>query len=578
MAWGLVRHPDFVDDGWPARRSETASRRRLSSSTVEFFAALILAPLFLFGCANGGGSILAAPAIQVGTELAADQVINRHMEADPRTLDPSLSEDVPGAIILEDLFEGLTTTAMDGSVIPGLATSWETSTDGKTWTFHLRKEARWSNGVPVTADDFVYAWRREVNPVTGSEYSQALAPIENALEIAEGKMSIDKLGVESAGQQTLIVHLHAPTPYLLALVGNNYLYPLYAPAIKQWGDAWTQPGHLISNGAFMLTDRVLNGHITLQKNPKYWDAAHVHLTRVNYVVVEDSTAAMNQFLAGDLDFTDRIPASQKDVLQQMVGDQLVLSPYFSTAMFTYNVAKPPFLNNPKLRIALSAALDRDVLVKYVLRGIGVPAYSIIPPLKGYDPAVPEWAKMTADARHAYARKLYQEAGYSDTHPLETVLTYPTGGPETRRFMEALSAMWQINLGAKVQIYNVEWKVFLQSKQQKQPLLYWDAWTGDYPDPFTFMQLFQTGDGQNSEGYSNKEFDSLLDQASNTNDAAKRFQLFHQAEQTLNDDAVTIPAYFWENARLVKPYVKGWQSNVMDRILSRYMYILAHQES
>jgi oligopeptide transport system substrate-binding protein len=545
-----------------------------------FLIALSSLLLLSFGCANPENvtHVAAAQAIQVSSELAPDQVLNRHLEADPRTLDPTLAEDVMGQIVLQDLFEGLTTLSINGSIIPGGATSWETSSDGKTWTFHLRKESRWSNGEPVTADDFVYAWRREVDPATASEYSQALAPIENALDIAAGKMPVDKLGVESIGPQTLVVHLIAPTPYFLALVGNNYLFPLYAPAIKQWGDAWTQPGHIISNGPFTLSDRVLNGHITVLKNPHYWDASHVRLTRVNYRVVEDSTATMDQYLAGDLDFTDRLPAPEKDRLQQMLGDQVVLSPYFATAMFSFNVGKQPYLNNPKLRVALSAAVDRDIFVKYVMRGIGVPAYDLLPPLAGYDPAIPDWAKMTPDARHAYARKLYQEAGYSDSNPLETVLTYPSAGPDVRRQMEALAAMWQINLGAKVQIYNVEWKVLLQAKQQKQPLLYWDSWVGDFPDPFTFFQLFQTGNGQNAGDYHNVQYDSLVDQASNTNDAAKRFQLFQQADGILNDDAATIPVYFWENARLVKPYLKGWQSNVMDRCLSRYMYILAHQES
>ena len=578
--WKLLRSRVPAGGAGSARReARTNCRPRSLFGTLLLAALSSSLLLFPLGCAKPENTTpVAAQTIQLGSDLAPDQVLNRHLETDPRTLDPSLSEDVVGQIVLEDLFEGLTTVAMDGSVVPGVATSWETSADGKIWTFHLRKDARWSNGEPVTADDFVYAWRREVDPATASEYSQALAPIENATEIADGKMPVEKLGAQSMGPQTLIVHLHAPTPYLLALVGNNYLYPLYAPAVKQWGDAWTQPAHMVSNGPFVLSDRVLNGHITLLKNSHYWDAVHVRLSRVNYVVVEDSTAAMNQYLAGDLDFTDRLPAPEKDRLQQMLGSQVVLSPYFSTAMFSFNVAKQPFVNNPKLRVALSAALDRDVLVKYVMRGIGVPAYDLMPPLMGYDPVIPDWAKMTADARHAYARSLYQQAGYSDSHPLETVLTYPSGGPEQRRFMEALAAMWQINLGAKVQIYNVEWKVFLQAKQQKQPLLYWDAWSGDFPDPFTFFQLFQTGNGQNSGDYRNVQYDSLIDQASNESDAAKRFQLFRQAESILNQDAPTIPVYFWENARLVKPYVKGWQPNVMDRIMSRYIYILAHQES
>lgn len=568
----------MVGDARVTWRPETVTPWPFSLRGAAIFAALILAPLFLFGCTNGGGTILAAPAIQVGTELAADQVINRHLEDDPRTLDPSLAEDIVGSFVLEDLFEGLTTIGQDGSTVPGVATSWETSADGKTWTFHLRKEARWSNGDPVTADDFVYSWRRAVDPKTASVYAEALAPIENATEISDGKMPVDTLGVESMGPQTLIVHLRAPTGYLLALLTNACMYPLHAAEIKQFGDAWTQPGHMVSNGPFLLSDRVLNGHITLLKNPHYWDAAHVHLTRVNYVVVQDRGAALNQYLAGGLDMTDRIPPAQKDQLQQMLGSQLTITPNYATAMLSMNLDKPPFAGNTKLRLALNAALDRDILSKYVQRGIGEPAYDIMPPLKGYDRAIPDWATMPDDARHAYARKLYKEAGYSDAHPLEAVLTYMTGGPDDRRYFEAVEAMWQMNLGAKVQIYNVEWKVLLQEKEQHTLSLYWDAWSGDYPDPYTFFQLFQTGDPFDSGDYRNPTYDSLVDQAATSVDPAKRLELFHQAEEIMNDDAPTIPLYYYAIAHLFKPYVKGWQPNIIDRLLSRYMYILAHQES
>jgi oligopeptide transport system substrate-binding protein len=535
--------------------------------------------LFLTACANQQSPALApAPAITVSSELATDQVINRHLEADPRSLDPSLAEAVVDQIVLQDLFEGLVTLAEDGSTIPGAASSWETSADGKTWTFHLRKNSKWSNGAPVTADDFVYAWRRLVDPATGSEYSQALAPIENALDIASGNAPVSKLGVESAGPQTLIVHLHAPTAYLLGLLANMYMYPIYAPAVKQWGETWTQPGHMIGNGAFTLSDRVINGHITLLKNPLYRDADHVRLTRVNYVVVSDYDAAMNRYLSGDLDFTDRVTSSQKIRLQRLLGDQVVIEPTFAQTFFSFNMMKPPFSNNPKLRMALDVALDRDILSKYVRRGIDIPGYSIMPPLPGYDPVVPNWAKLSTEDRHALARKLYQEAGYSDKHPLETLLTYPSAGADVRQYMEALSAMWLTTLGAHIQIYNVEFKVLLQMKQQKEPVFYWDAWFGDFPDPFTFMQLFQTGNGMNDGDYSNPRYDALIDQASNTNDQAVRYQLFHQAEAILEEDVPTIPVYTWSSTHLIKPYVKGWQSNVMDRNLSQYMYILAHKES
>ena len=220
----------------------------------------------------------------------------------------------------------------------------------------------------------------------------------------------------------------------------------------------------------------------------------MRLSKVNYIVISDYGAAVNQYLAGDLDWTDRIPGSDLDRLRQMVGNQVVLAPNFATGYYAFNVAKPPFAGNPKLRLALSMAVDREILVQYVMRGAGVPAYGLMPPLPGYEQAVPDWAKLSPDARHALARKLYQEAGYSESHPLETVLTYPSGGADVRRQMEALSAMWQMNLGAKVQIYNEEFKVLQEAKLQRQPLLYWDSWSGDFLDPFTFLQLFTTGNG------------------------------------------------------------------------------------
>jgi oligopeptide transport system substrate-binding protein len=554
----------------------TASRRK--NLRINWcLAALFAIPLYLTGCANQESSTISARTIQVSSELAPEQVLNRHLEGDPRSLDPSLVTDVVGQRVEDDLFEGLVTLDEAGHSVPGVALTWNTSPDGKTWTFHLRDNARWSNGQPVTADEFVYSWRREVDPATGSEYSQALAPIENAMDVAAGKMPLSSLGVESAGLHTLVVHLKAPTAYLLALLTNSVLVPLYEPAIKQWGDAWTQPGHMVSNGPFVLSDRVINGHITVVKNPYYWNANRVRLSKVNYLVVSDYDASTDQYLAGNIDFTERFNVTEKDLLQQTLGDQVVISPIFATAMFGYNLTKPPFADNPKLRLALNISLDRGILVNDVMHSVGVPAYNVMPPLDGYTPAIPEWATFSADARHALARKLYQEAGYSDSHPLEAVMTYMSSGPHVRREMEAMAAMWQMNLGARIQIYNEEWKVMLQARQLRQPTFFWDAWSGDYPDPFTFMQLFQTGFGMNDGDYSNPKFDALVNQASSINESAKRFELFHSAEEILNEDAPVLPVYYYVSTHLIKPYVKGWQSNIMDRHLSQYMFVLAHQE-
>ncbi len=540
---------------------------------------LMAIPFCLMACGKQERVSAGARDIQVGSDLAAEQILNRHLEGDPRTLDPSLMTDEVGQRVLDDLFEGLVTLDQNGHTIPGVAASWETSADGKTWTFYLRETARWSNGQPVTAQDFVYAWRRLVDPATGSEYAQALMPVGNGMDAAEGKVPPSKLGVESAGPRTLVVHLNSPTAYLVALLANGYLDPIYEPAVKQWGDSWTQPGHMISNGPFQLTDRAFNGHITIEKNPYYWDTQHVRLSKVIYHSVSDYDAATDQYLAGNIDFAERFNVAEIDHLRQTLGDQVVTSPMYATAMFGFNLTKPPFAGNPKLRLALNIAVDREILMTYVEHGAtGVPAYNVMPPLEGYDPAVPDWAHFSNDARHALARKLYQEAGYSDAHPLEVVMTYASSGPHVRRFMEALSAMWLMNLGAKVQIYNEEWKVFLQARQLRQPALFWDAWMGDYPDPFTFAQLYQTGFGLNDTDYSNPTYDALMDRISNSNDNAARFAMFHKAEAILNEDAPVVPVYYYVSTDLIKPYVKGWQSNVTNRHLSRYMYILAHQES
>ncbi|HVB99595.1 MAG TPA: peptide ABC transporter substrate-binding protein [Candidatus Dormibacteraeota bacterium] len=559
-----------------SNRTPCSDSKSGAARTRWIAAALVLFLAVLVSCGGQGQLPLAAQRIHVGTQLALQQVLHREVSADPSTLDPSLVTDVAGFDVLQDLFEGLVTLDEDGNPVPGVASSWETSPDGKTWTFHLRSGARWSNGKPVTAGDFVYAWRRQVNPMTGSEYSQALAPIQNAMEIAEGNLPVDRLGVEAPDPYTLIVHLRGPTPYLLSLMTNCYLFPLYEPAIQRWGDRWTQPGHMVSNGPFELEGRVINGHITLVKNPDYWDASHVRLSKVIYYPISNADSATDQFLAGSIDFTDELNASEKDMLQRELGDQVVLAPYFGTAMLSYNLTKPPFQNNPKLRLALNMAIDRDILVKYVQRGIGIPAYNIMPPLPGYHPVVPHWATLPADQRHALARKLYREAGYSDKHPLQTVLTYPSGGPGGRRMMEALAAMWQMTLGAKIQIYNIEWKVFLQDLQLKEPTFYWDAWIGDFPDPFTFMQLYLSDFGMNYGEYHNPQFEAMVNEAAGTQDTAQRYALFAKAGAILNDDAPYLPISYYESAHLIKAYVKGWHSNIMNRNLSRYMYILEHE--
>ncbi len=541
--------------------------------TVSMRGMALLGAAALAACSNGTPNFVATP-VTVGTRLAAEQVVSRAVEAMPRTLDPSLSTDVAAATVIGDLFEGLTALGVDGRIVPGVASSWEVSPDGKTWVFHLRPNARWSNGKPVTAADFIYAWRREVDPKTAAEYSQALTPIVNALAIATGKAPVESLGVVAPDPHTLRISLNAPTPYLLFLLADSYLQPLPRATIERYGDGWTRPGHMVSDGPFVLTGLVIGDRITLTKNPFYWDAASVHLTRVTYFPLDDNETQVNRFLAGDVQYTDRFTTSQYTWLKSRLGDQVRTGLYFGTMAFAFNVSKPPFAANRDLRLALTMAIDRKILAEKIYQGIAAPAYSLIPPLPGYTVQVPAWASWSAERRHAEARRLYAAAGYSAAHPLHVELDYPTD-PSRRDLFDALAAMWRINLGADVEPYNEEFRVLLQDDALHKTHFFWDAWEGDYPDPFTFLQLFQTGFDQNDGEYSNPTFDGLLMQATRQSNVALRYRYFEQAESLLNQDAPYVPFLYYSAEHLVKPYLKGVQWNLEDLNPSRYMYVLEH---
>jgi oligopeptide transport system substrate-binding protein len=520
----------------------------------------------------------AAPVamISVGTALAGGQVVSRSLDDTPRSLDPLLLNDVPGQRVADDLFEGLTSIDIAGKASPGVASSWQSSPDGKSWVFHLRPDARWSNGAPLTAADFVYSWRREVDPKTGAQYAQGLAPIENALDIATGRKPPDTLGVEAIDAHTLKVRLQGPTPYLLDLLAQQYLYPVHEPTIRQYGDSWVRPEHMVCNGAFVLRENVIGSRITLEKNAHYWDAAHVRLQRVTYYVLPSRSDQAARYLANDLDWTDSFAANQRSWLKSILGDQVVNSPYFGAYFLGMNFGLPPFKDNLPLRQALVLALDREPLVRSMRQGMYEPAYAWMPPLPGYEHAVPDWQRLSDDARHALARRLYAQAGYSEQQPLRVTLYMPSQDGDSRHFFEAVTATWRSILGAQVLLYEEEFKVLGQERALHKLPLFFDAWIGDYPDPYTFMQIRYTGNGNNNASYSNPKFDQLIDAAGQEHDNVKRYQLFEQAEQLLSDDAAYIPLYYYATRHLVKPYLRGWQSNVMDRNLSRYMYLLEHQ--
>ncbi len=530
--------------------------------------------LIMTGCGSNHSGSSALPPAPVSTIPAATQHLRRALDQMPRSLDPTLTTDVSAQRIIDDIFEGLTTVALDGSIAPGVAQSWEVSSDGKLWTFHLR-DAHWSNGDALTADDFVYSWRRLADPATAADYAQSLSVVRNALAITGGQLPITALGITALDAHTLRIELEQPTPYLLTLLTNNFTVPLHRATLERWGDDWTKPEHIISNGPFVLTEVIIGNRVRLQKNPRYWAADSVRITDVSYYPL-DRPAQNNRYLAGDIDYTESFTADQFKWLRQQLGTQAVTAPFLGTMMLGFNMQLAPFANNHALRMALTLAVDREIFATRIRHGMFTPAWSLVPPLPNYTPVLPEWAKLPREQRLALARRYYSDAGYGPNNPLRVTLTYPTDA-DNRQIYESLAAMWRMNLGAEVESYNEEFRVMQQNRRLHQLQLYHFAWIGDYPDPYTFLQLFETGFGINDGLYSNTTYDAKLRAANDATEIAQRYALFREAESLLNVEVPYIPLYYYSSRHLIKPWLKGWQSNILDRNPSRYMVLMQHQE-
>jgi len=512
--------------------------------------------------------------------LAQEQVLRRDNGGEPTTLDPHLAEGAPSAHILRDLFEGLTSESPQGRVIPGAAIRWNISRDGKTYTFYLRREGRWSNGDPVTAEDFVYGLRRSASPATASNYAQVLLPIANAAEVLSGALPPEKLGVTAINEHILQISLKGPTPYFIGLLNHSSTYPVHRPSLMKYGSSFSRPGNLVSNGAYVLKDWVLRSRIDLVKNENYWDADNVIIEQVIYYPYKDQSAASKQFRAGELDWTYGVPNNQFKWLQKHYPNELVISPWLGSYFFGYNVTREPFVKNLGLRRALAMALDRDLLTEKVTQFGEQPSYTLVPPGIGeFVSPLPEWASWTQAERNEEARQLYASAGYSKDKPLRFEIRYNTG-ENNKKMALAAASLWKQVLGVQATLVNEEWKVFLQNREQKMlTQVFRSGWIGDYADPFGFLELFRSDYGRNYYGYSNELYDSLLDEITAERIPARRRRLMYEAERMLLAELPFIPVYTYVTKRLVNPRLKGWDSNIMDHHYSKNMFLLktAHEE-
>lgn len=511
--------------------------------------------------------------------LAEDQTVIRGNGEEPQTLDPHQAESVPSANILRDLFEGLTTEAPAGDIIPGAAIRWNISRDARTYTFYLRRDMLWSNGDPLTADDFVFSLRRAASPATASPSATMLLPIQNAREVLANELPLEDLGIALLDKYTLQITLTGPTPYFLGLLTHPVAYPVNRRNLEEFGDEFSRPDKLVSNGAYVLRDWKHRVSIELEKNPLYREAENTIVDRVIFMPIEDVSVEVTQFRSGALDWTNEVPNNQFAWLQRNYPDELVISPWMGSYFFGFNLEVEPFVQNPELRQALLFAIDRQIITDKVTQFGEQPSFSLVPPgIEDYIPFVPEYADWTQEQRNEEARRLYELVGYSHENPLRTEIRY-NSSENHKKIALAIASMWKQVLGVNTSLVNEEFRVFLQNRQQKVITQVFRAgWISDYNDPYSFLELFRTGDGRNDYGYSNSIFDAVLDEVATERIRARRSRLMFEAERILLSDFAVIPIYSYVTKRLVDQHLKGWQNNVMDHHLTRYMYKLKSREA
>lgn len=508
--------------------------------------------------------------------LADKQILHRGNGSEPQSLDPHKSEGVPSSNIQRDLYEGLITESPSGELLPGVAKSWTVSPDGLRYIFELRAEAKWSNGDPVTAMDFVYSWRRIVNPKTGSYYAQTLAPILNVEAIIQGKKPVTALGVRAIKDHQLEVVLKGPTPYFPGLLTHSSTYPVHQQSVERYGDKFARAGNLIGNGPFVLTEWAVQSHILLTRNPLYWDNANTRLEQVYFYPIDNQASELKRYRAGELHIAESLPLSQIPWLRKNLAEDLRISPYLGIYYFGYNLVRAPFKDNKKLRQALSMVIDREILTEKILKTGETPAYSWVPPnVANYEKQEYEWKAWTMQKRIAKAKALFKQAGYGKDTPLTVEIRYNTS-ENHKKVAIVVASMWKKNLGVKTKLYNEEWKVFLANRKAKKVTeIFRAGWIADYNDAFSFAELMHSQHGVNDSGYNNKSYDDLLAKSALEAEPEKRRQLLQQAERILLEDYPVIPIYYYMSKHLVKPYVGGYEDNVMDHHHSKHLYIMAH---
>lgn len=497
--------------------------------------------------------------------FAQDRVLRLLNPGETESFDPAHRHFATDRVLGTILLEGLTREDGDGKTVPGGAASWEVSADGLRYVFHLQPNAKFSDGHPVTAENFVYAARRWVDPKTASEATSAIVPVLHARECLGGKLPPDAIGVSATNALTLSVTLEHPNPFFPALAGQ--LVPMEPEVVERWGRAWTQPEHMVSNGPFTLAEFVLHGNISFVKNPSYWNAAKIQIDRVNFVSVDNPRTAQRMFQAGEV---DAIGLSSEDFKQGQTGgpaagSQMRLQPIYRISYLFFNMRSGPLAEKPTLRRALALALDQDMLTTKILKSISEPAFAMVPAIyPNYAHPREDFADRPMAGRIAEARRLYAEAGYSADHPLPVKVVLGD-----RKFCAAIQEMWHAALGFLAECEVMDDHGSEEAYRTGQFTVGDNGDGGPVPDPYKILSDFrgQPVGEENTGHYNSPVYDALLAAAQDATDFKARSDKLAEAERVLLDDQAFIPLSFSASAYAIAPRVHGYRL-----LASRALYL------
>ena len=507
------------------------------------------------------GALAQATDPVTGEPLAENQTFTYRILDEFPSIDPGMAEDVSGGEIIRDLFEGLYNQDGDGNVVPGVALSHTVSDDLMTYTFTLRPEAKWSNGDPVTAQDFVYAWRRAASPELASPYAWfiSLMGLENADAVIEEEKPLDALGVKAIDDHTLEVRITSPKPYFPQMMTHFTTFPVHQATVEANPDSWTEPGKIVSNGAYVLTEHIPAERSVRTRNPMYWDNADTHIKSVTALVINDENQALTRYLAGELDRTE-VPTGQFPRLKEEYPAEAMSFPLLCSYYLNVNLAEsgPAALKDVRVREALALAINRDIIVENILAGGQAPAYTLTHwATAGF--TVPEVAAagMTQEERNARAQELMTQAGFgTGGEPLSIEILYNTSEAH-QAIMVAIGQMWKETLGIETTLANQEWQTFLDARGSQNYQLARAGWCGDYNEASTFLDIMNSASGYNDSKYVNPAYDALLAQAQT---AADPMPFYTQAEQILAQDHPILPIYHYSSVFMLNDAIRNWPVN------------------